>query len=578
MDIRKQLNLPRAIMAVAMTVAMFFPVIADAVSIGDVVLQSRFGDPLLARIDLKVDSGEQVDDSCLSLAAPDPLDEDIGFYLTKVKLSVITEGELKYVNISSSMPFNDPFAKLRLQVKCAGTGSVIKTLTILPDLDTSVPLAAITAPAAHSTEEVISAPPQSNKRDVAPPQNQRNNQDALPEVKKQTPKKASGPSHKQLAQSAPANDRKKSGSPTVRLEVSGEPLDESRLGKVSKEERRLLLSRQKMLDADDQMVKFLAMQHQIKQLQNELVALESQLSLLGITPVTVASSVPAAVSAPATSASAIVSASAIPQASTPKPANVVKPAAGQQDNSNLPNGLFAAFGLVLIIIALWQGLRYYTKVKSHTGINLQQETEPILKLSAGAASTTGQPAPTPAAPVKFAISEAEESEVDSMLEEAELYSTHGRPAKAAELLQAIIQRSPAKLDAWSLLFSIYSSLGKASEFEKAAREFLKYHESNPTWSKIQALGRTLDKSNPLYVDNNIDAAASSALEDAISSFRPVGDILIEMGVLTEQNLQNCLDTFDPKKHGRFGGYLLARKEITLEQLDQALLLQQGKRG
>ena len=39
--------------------------------------------------------------------------------------------------------------------------------------------------------------------------------------------------------------------------------------------------------------------------------------------------------------------------------------------------------------------------------------------------------------------------------------------------------------------------------------------------------------------------------------------------------KNSLDDFDPKKHGRFGGYLVARKVITLAQLDEALLQQQG---
>ncbi|MEJ1959975.1 MAG: hypothetical protein WDM70_11600 [Nitrosomonadales bacterium] len=37
---------------------------------------------------------------------------------------------------------------------------------------------------------------------------------------------------------------------------------------------------QKLLDADDQMVRFLAMQHQVKQLQDELGAIKSQLAQL----------------------------------------------------------------------------------------------------------------------------------------------------------------------------------------------------------------------------------------------------------------------------------------------------------
>ena len=159
-----------------------------------------------------------------------------------------------------------------------------------------------------------------------------------------------------------------------------------------------------------------------------------------------------------------------------------------------------------------------------------------------------------------------------MLEEAELYANHGRAATAAEILQEVIKRRPEKAGAWTLLLSIFSSLAKVTEFEKTAREFLKHHKDSPSWNWIQALGRTLDQNNPLYVDNSDSA---SAAPPNATSRRPIGDILIEMGVLTEQILRSCLDEFDPKKHDRFGGYLVKRKAITIAQLDQALLQQQG---
>jgi len=45
--------------------------------------------------------------------------------------------------------------------------------------------------------------------------------------------------------------------------------------------------------------------------------------------------------------------------------------------------------------------------------------------------------------------------------------------------------------------------------------------------------------------------------------------------LSKREILKYLDDFDPQKHGRFGGYLVARKAITIAQLDQALLQQHG---
>jgi hypothetical protein len=145
MDIRKRLLTPHAITAFAMTVALTFPCVVRAVSIGEAVLQSRLGEPLLVQVDLIAGNGEHIEDSCLFLAAPEPLEEDPGSYLTRANLSLRTEGKRQYVNISSHKSFNDAFARLRLQVKCSGTDSVTKTLTILPDLDE-----VITAPTARA--------------------------------------------------------------------------------------------------------------------------------------------------------------------------------------------------------------------------------------------------------------------------------------------------------------------------------------------------------------------------------------------------------------------------------------------
>jgi hypothetical protein len=602
MDIRKSHLRPHAIAAFVMATALAFPCVVEAVSIGEAVLQSRLGEPLLAQVDMTVGSGELIEDSCLSLAAPDPLEQDTSGYLTKANLSFKIEGKRQYVAISSRKPFNDAFARLRLQVKCPGTGSVIKTLTILPDMDASVPQAPVTAPnapaAAAAAAEKSSVPAPSDAHDIAPATNQRDTLNTQPDVEKYLANKTVRPAHKRHSPFVRIASKKQGRSEIFRLKLSGEPIDESRIGKISAEERALLLARQKLLDADDQMASFLAMQHQVKQLQDELGEIKLKLTQLGINPSTAASSATAALAPLATPhTSPATGTTTGTQGNRPNPTIAVKQPVVQQND--LPDGLFAALGLVLVILALWLGLRYYTKIKS------QQDKEYILKPAGNTATTTkmaisptanpssqakSAPAPVMVAPPKTSATrseattsppptsqkiDAEVSEEDSMLEEAGLYATHGRPAKAVEILQEIIKRSPAKTNAWTLLLSIYSSLAKAAEFEKTAREFLKHYPSSPSWGGIQALGRTFDQNNPLYVDNNGSLSTAPLLPNTANSHRPVGEVLVEMGILSKQDLQNCLDDFDPKKHGRFGGYLVARKAISLAQLDQALLQQQG---
>ena len=515
MDVRKLLLTPHTIMAFAMAVALSFPCVVEAVSIGELVLQSRPGEPLLARVDLMVESNERIEESCLSLASPDPLREDITGFLTEANLSLKIEGARQYVGISSRKPFDDALARLRLQVKCPGMRSVTRTLTL---------------PSSATT----------------------------------------------------AADRR---SASITPEIFAEPIDGSRSEKNGAEERALLLAQQKLLEA-----KLLGVQRQAIQLQDDLGEIKLQMTQLGVSLSTVAPSANAPLSA------LVPSAPAVATAGTQKiPAIAVKQAVVQQENANLQNGLFAGLGLALAML--------YGRVKSRVGSKSQQGTHPVLKPAANAfapikialpgakqspharvaaapavvappkASAFRDVAALPPLPPQKAAKEV--SEEDLMLEEAGLYAAHNHPAKAVEILQEIIQRRPSNVGAWPLLLSIYSSLANAAEFEKTAREFLKHHKDSPSWGGIQALGRTLDKNNPLYVDNNSHISASPLLPVAAHLAQPVGDILMRRGELSPKDLHNYLDDFDPKKHGRFGGYLVAHKAITLAQLDHALLQQQG---
>lgn len=518
MNIRKPFINPHAITAFIMTVALVFSCAVEAVSLGEAVLQSGLGEPLLARVDLIAGSNEHIEDSCLSLAVPDALQEDAGSFLTEAKLSLKTDRNRQYVNISSLKPFNDASAKLRLQVKCPGMQGVVKTLTISPPAQTA--------------------------------------------------------------------SKKQANSASLTPELPGEPIDESRLGKISAEEIALLLEQQKLL-----VVSFLAMQQQFKLLQDELREIKLQLAQLGIgsSGATSSATIPSSAPVPL----AVHPAAAGIQESSLKPDIVVKQPVAQQDSAYLQNVLLAAIGLVLFTLVIWLWLRSYTKTNSHIGTGSQQDTVQKMPVP----SAVKQPSQlksvhAPAAGLSPKVSTAGNAaaphsiispkkngtkltEEDSMLEEAGLYAANGRMDKAVEILLEVIKRCPSKADAWTLLLSIYSALGRVAEFERAAREFLQHHKNSPAWGGIQVLGRTLDHDNPLYVDHGSHISASPLLPDKLNLRHPIGDVLIEMGVLSKREILKYLDEFDPKKHGRFGGYLVARKAITIAQLDQALLQQHG---
>jgi hypothetical protein len=586
---------PPLSVAWAVMLVMLLPCLARAVGIGDVVLQSGLGDPLRARVSLLLAKGEHVDDACFSLTSPDPSAEDASGYLTQASLTLKSEGANSYIAIESRQPLNEAYVKLRLQVKCPGVGTDIRTLTLLPDLDiltpkteaaAAPPVAAAAAPAA-SPQENVPAPIET--RELAPERM------AQPKARR-----ARAPSHRAAHV---AQGRRSGATSSFKLKLSGNPMDESRIGKISPEERNQLLARQKFLDTDDQMASFLALQQQVRDLQAALAEIKLKLAPLNAaspSPQTIPAPAPAPVPA---AASAAVTQENMPKKPAVKPPVAAKPTAAAQDE--LPDELLGAIGLVAIILALWLGWRYYTRSKLHAPSIAPQPVEPLLNFAdkitpaprppaiappsaSGQQPAPAQPAPAnpqqpqtifepprmsaPAAlPAVAAQEEPEISEEDLLLEEAGLYATHGRPAKAVEVLQHLVKICPTKIEAWSLLLSIYSSLAKTAEFEETARAFREHFKDSPAWGGIQALGRTLDSHNPLYASDGSSPAAKPVTEMR----RPVGDILMEMGALSKQDLQRCLDDFDPKTHGRFGGYLVTRKVITLAQLDQALLLQQG---
>lgn len=63
--------------------------------------------------------------------------------------------------------------------------------------------------------------------------------------------------------------------------------------------------------------------------------------------------------------------------------------------------------------------------------------------------------------------------------------------------------------------------------------------------------------------------------DQAASCRLLGDVLIEMKILSQAALAEAVRDYDPEKHGRLGDYLVARKVINADDLKRALAAQRG---
>jgi hypothetical protein len=226
----------------------------------------------------------------------------------------------------------------------------------------------------------------------------------------------------------------------------------------------------------------------------------------------------------------------------------------------MQNILLIAIGLMLISLVLL----FYTRTRTRIEIKMHPMPIPAIKRPSQSMNDHAS-----------YVDDPSRMNEDSLLEEAELYANLGLPQTSVKILKEILQLHSSNPSAWFLLLSCYSSLGDAVEFDRAARKFLRQHPYSQLWSRIQALGRTLDQHNPLYINNTNSVSGFAKLTIATEKARSIGEILKEAGILTDLILQHQLSKFNRKNHGRFGGFLLKNKVITLTQLNQALMLQQS---
>lgn len=505
--------------------------------IGEITLLSNLGEPLNATVDIQLAQGEKIDNSCLSLFVVGESGKPASWDYQSTKLNYRYDHSSHNIQLRSLMPFNEPFAMLRIQVKCQElVGS--KTLTLLPKMASK----AATPPSVSVAPKLAFSqrPKDVTKADtvVAPTRSERSSPPA-------TSKKVDSVSH-----TSGAVDN----ASVLKLKLSDAEIDISNLGKLGAEERSALLAQQKMLDANDPTSQFIATQQQLRQAQDEVDRLRLQIARIEVS----------------------------------KAAATQLPASAPSSDPMIRNALLGFAAIMLLVIVAF-GMRYLSNSQSAAVVYPRKKdfaAQPAKEVSPQTANivrpidlkqaSIGDDVRSEAIVLQDIQSETAQPIEDehAVLEEAELYSVYGHADKGIRILKEFLVQHPHSEKSWTLLLSIYASSGQSQEFEKSARDFLNRSKNSSSLKIVQALGRTLDRGNPLYAEEMISGEAEASPLADLRAQRPIGDILIELGYLSAQDLQNCLGEFDHAQHGRFGNYLLTRRMINHAQLNEALLRQQ----
>jgi pilus assembly protein FimV len=97
--------------------------------------------------------------------------------------------------------------------------------------------------------------------------------------------------------------------------------------------------------------------------------------------------------------------------------------------------------------------------------------------------------------------------------EAEVYMAYGRDAQAEEILRDAIAKDPKRYELHHKLLEMYAARKDTSAFETLAGEiYAATGGSDPQWSKVAELGRTLDSQNPIYQDGEEDLGLDDGLD------------------------------------------------------------------
>jgi hypothetical protein len=475
---------------------------ARALALGELVVHSRLGQPLSAQLAVAAGPGEAVEESCITLAKPSRGSETQIPLLSRAKFSVEATDTGQLIRISTLAAIGEPAVRLVLQLNCDGQTNVSREFTVLLD-----PPEYGTPGTSEEMLPTLDAKP-SFVADAAKPQPQSVAAGKAPNL---TPRSTSA---RGSISDSPAKTRKSPAAGIARkslrqeqnrpnefrLKLSTGAIDLSASNKMTDAERLQLREKQLLLEADDQVANILALKNRVQQLEAQLAAMNLKLSTK------VAPSV----------------------ADAANRANEKPPRVAEQPAAKIPGKLFFWLGSAVLfaLLLLFIVVRNRKRLRES---ELQDEMEREYGLDAESPIGAAKPKSAPVArPILTAMEGLQKpaseepyydpnsifnppdekitlTEVDSVVEEADLYMIYGWTQKAIELLLQHVEKSPAEAQPWMMLFDIYHSQELKEAFEKLAKRFHSSFDNPELWEKVQSLGRSLDPVNGLYAS----AAAST---------------------------------------------------------------------
>ena len=506
---------------------------ANALTLDNLVVRSHLGEPLHAQIRVRTSADESIDETCVTLPRPATAPEDLP-YLSRAHISVAQLPSGQVISIRSTQVINDPVLKILLQVSCSGQTSLSREFTLLlePASYASAASVAEDETPQHKQVENKSIPqpgaaweirPGDTVADIAravypnnPAQQHRLEQaiaaanpsifggdlkgdlpvgqtlqiPELPVAKRASsrPKQSTAESGIQSAghETAQKHSRRRlATTETFQLKLSTGEMDLSASRNLTEEDRQKLREKQLLLEADDQVANILALKDQVK-------ALESRLSELSLK----------------------MSAGTNNTAPSPTPQIVRKETLPAQPTKPLADSSMRNFwfglGLLGILLGLFLTIRRHrrhTKAAEQFAVDgdstmAEEITKPPLvtpkPIPVASRSTTEETDYDPRSIFKPPAENITLTEMDSVVEEADLYLIYGWTDKAIDLLQSHIEKHPQEIQPWIMLFDIYSSQGSKEAFDKLAQRFKENFNDEEQWLKIQALGQVLDSKNKLY--------------------------------------------------------------------------------
>lgn len=535
--------------------AMLLPALAQGVVLGELVGESRIGEPFRAYVPVAAAESDALDALCFSLGVPGEEAEDSRHYLLAAHLTLEGEHAARRIRILGAKAVNEPFLKLYLQAACGAERASRKyTLLIDPPVMPAIPVSS-SPPAASAVKATVPPRPgttwemrpgdtvfglakaiyprHAGMRSRLVAEIVRRNPEAfpagdasrisvgatlvIPDLRELSAPVAVAAPALQPRASTPAErppSKEKHESKSVakaeeppppvsmqraagfRLKLSGADLNLSLIGKLTEEQRSFLRERQSLLDADDQTADFLALRHRVGELEKQLESMRLKTTQT--------------VSAPA------------PAPRRPQALSAATPfgsEAWQVARYGLTLYLLPFSQIVVSVLALFFIIRHYSSIKERlTARGLLRKGAKSMRRAVVVEPEKGVPPITEfdqrlviaATPPAAVASPVAPDSVDAILEEAQLYVIHGHPDHAIRLLEEQIGGNRGEVRIWMLLFVIYRSQGMKLEFEKLANRFRSAIRDEELWENIQTLGHELDPENDFYLNDRIRAQRAMA--------------------------------------------------------------------